>query len=82
LFLDPQEFSSGKLAFSTFWQEGFSFLDLALRKLHIFLQKMLITETTIVTLLVFAVSITISSALVISLGAVLATLIKWGSVVK
>ncbi len=43
---------------------------------------MLITETTIVTLLVFAVSITISSALVISLGAVLATLIKWGSVVK
>jgi hypothetical protein len=41
---------------------------------------MLITATTAVTLLVFAVSIAISSALVVSLRAVAATLIGWGSV--
>jgi hypothetical protein len=35
-----------------------------------------------VTLLVFAVSIAISSALVLSLGAVAATLFRWGSVDK
>jgi hypothetical protein len=41
---------------------------------------MLITATTAVTLPVFAVLIATSSALIISLGAVLATLIGWGSV--
>jgi hypothetical protein len=66
--------SSGKLALSGFWQESFSFLGSALRELHFFLQKMLITVTTAVTLLVFAVSNVISSALVLLLGAVLATL--------
>ncbi len=77
-FLDPQVFSSGKLALFAFWQEGFSFLRLALRNLHLFLLKMLITTTTAVTLPVFAVSIAISSAFVVSLRAVLVTLIRWG----
>jgi hypothetical protein len=58
------------LALSTFWQEGFSFLQLALRNSYLFSLKMLITATTTVNLLVFAVSIAISSALVVSLGAV------------
>jgi hypothetical protein len=40
--------------------------------------QMLITATTAVTLLVFAVLIATSSALVVSLGAVLATLIGQG----
>ncbi len=35
-FCGPREFSSGKLALSTFWQEGFSFPDLALCHLHFF----------------------------------------------
>jgi hypothetical protein len=43
---------------------------------------MLITATTAVTLSVFVVSIAISSALMLSLGAVLATLIGPGSVDK
>jgi hypothetical protein len=66
------------LALSAFWQEGFSFPRLALRNLHPFSLKMLITATTADTLLVFAVSIAISSALVVSLGAVLVTLIGGG----
>jgi hypothetical protein len=70
------------LALSTFWQEGFSFLQLALLNLHLFSLKMLITATTAVTLPVFAVVITISLALVVSLGAVPATLIGWGLVDK
>ncbi len=49
-----------------------------LRNLHLFLLKMLITVTTSVTLPVFLVLIAISSALVVSLGAVLATLIGRG----
>jgi hypothetical protein len=81
-FLSPQEFSSGKLACSAFWQESLSSLDLAFHKLHLFLQKMLITMTTAVTLPVFAVSIAISLALMLSIGAVAATLIRWGSVDK
>jgi hypothetical protein len=68
------------LALSDFQQEGFSFPDLALHKLHLFLLKMLITTTTAFTLPVFAVLIAISSApLVISFGAVAATLIRQGS---
>ncbi len=43
---------------------------------------MLITATTAVTLLVFAVLIAISSALVVSLGGVVATFIGWGLVDK
>jgi hypothetical protein len=43
---------------------------------------MLITATTAVTLLVFAVLVEISLALVVSLGAVLVTLIGRGSVDK
>jgi hypothetical protein len=43
---------------------------------------MLITLTTAVILPIFAVSIAISLALVVLLGAVLATLIGWGSVDK
>jgi hypothetical protein len=43
---------------------------------------MLITMTTAVTLPVFAVSIAISLALVVSLGAASRTLIGWGSVDK
>jgi hypothetical protein len=46
-FLGPWEFSSGKLAHSAFcfWQEGFSFPDLAFRELHLFILKMHITVT-------------------------------------
>jgi hypothetical protein len=68
------------LALSAFWQEGFLFLQFALRNLHLFSLKMLITATTAVTLLVFAVLIAISLALVVSLGAVSMTLIGRGSV--
>ncbi len=81
-FLGQREFSTGKLALSAFWQDGFSFLRLALRNLHLFSLRMLITATTAVTLLVFAASIAISIALVVSLGTVLTTLIGWGSVDK
>jgi hypothetical protein len=63
------------LALSAFWQEGFSFPQLVLCNLHLFLLKMLITATAAVTLTVVAVLIAISSALIVSLGAVLATLI-------
>jgi hypothetical protein len=66
------------LALSAFWQEGFSFPILALRNLHLFLIKMLITATTAVTLPVFAVLLATSSAFVVSLKAVLTTLIGWG----
>jgi hypothetical protein len=76
--LNPWVFSSRKSALSTFWQEGFSFPRLAFHNLHLFLLKMLITATTAVTLPVFAVSIVIPSAFVVSLKAVLATLIGWG----
>ncbi len=82
MFLGPWEFSSGKSAFSAFWREGFSFRGLALRDLHLFLLKMLITTTTTVTSLVFAVVIAISLALIVSLGDVLATIIGRGSVDK
>ncbi len=81
-FLGPWEFSSRKLGLSVFWQEGFSFPDLALRKLHLFLLKMLNIATTPVTLPVSVVLIAISSALVVSLGAVAATLVGRGSVDK
>jgi hypothetical protein len=63
------------LALSAFFREDFSFLDVALRKLHLLLLKMLIAVTTAVTFLVFAVWIVISSALIVSQGAVAATLI-------
>ncbi len=69
------EFSSGKLALSAFWQESFLVPGLALRDLHFFSQKMLITVISTVTFPVFAVSIVISSALMLLLGAVLTTLI-------
>jgi hypothetical protein len=49
-FLGLRENSSRKLALSAFWQEGISFLDLALCKSHLFLLKMLITATAAVTL--------------------------------
>jgi hypothetical protein len=62
-FLDSWEFSSGKLALSVFWQEGFAFSESAFRKSHHFLLKMLITATTAVILLVFVVLIAILSAL-------------------
>jgi hypothetical protein len=81
-FLGPREFPSEKSALSAFWQEGFWFPRLALRNLHLFPLRMLITTTTAVTLLVFAVSHAISLALVVSLGAVLTTLIGRGSVDK
>ncbi len=68
--LDPRVFSSGILALSAFWQEGLSFPRLALRNLHLFLLKMLITVTTAVTFPVFAVLLAISSAFVVSLRAV------------
>jgi hypothetical protein len=68
------------LALSAFWQEGFSFAAFVFRELHLSLLEMLITSTTAVTLPVFVVLIAISSALVVSLGAVAATLIGWGSV--
>jgi hypothetical protein len=70
------------MALSVFWQEGFSFLDLVLRKLHFFLLNMLITATTAVTLPVFAVLIAISSALMLLIGAVSKNLIGRGSVDK
>jgi hypothetical protein len=61
--------------------KSFSFLKLAFRKLHLLLLKILITTTTAVNFPVFAVSIAISSALVVTLGAVLVTLIGRGWVV-
>jgi hypothetical protein len=76
--LDPRVFSSGMLALSAFWQEGLSFPRLALRNLHLFLLKMLITATTAVTLPEFAVLIAIWSAFVVSLRALLRTLLGWG----
>jgi hypothetical protein len=51
-------------------------------RLFFYLLKVLITATTAVTVPVFTVSIVISLALVVSLGAVLATLIGRGSVYK
>ncbi len=50
--------------------------------MHCLLLKMLIRATTTVILLIFAVLIMISSALVVSLGAVAATLIGQGKVDK
>jgi hypothetical protein len=79
-FFDLWDFFSWKSALSAFWQEGFSFLDLAFCKSHYFLQKMLITVTTAVTLPVFVVSIAISLSLIVSLGAVVGTLMRQGSV--
>ncbi len=79
-FLDLREFSSGKPALSAFWQESFLSPELVSCKLHSFLQNMLITVTTAFTLPVYALLITISSALMLSLGAVVATLIRWGLV--
>jgi hypothetical protein len=76
--LDSQVFSSGISALSAFLQESLSFLRLMLRNLHFFLLKVLITATTAVTFPVFAVSIAISSAFVVSLRAVLTTLIRQG----
>ena len=76
--LDPRVFSSGKLALYAFWQEGLSFPRLALRNSHLFFLKMLITATTAVTFPVFAVLLAISSAFVVSLRAVLTTLIGRG----
>jgi hypothetical protein len=52
--------------------------EISAPQLASFFLKMLITLTTAVTLPVCAVSITISSAFVVSLGAVLATLIGQG----
>jgi hypothetical protein len=78
-FLNLRDISSGKLALSAFWQEGFSFPDLALRNLHLYSLKMLIATTTAVTLPIFAVLIAISSDLVTSLRAVVATSIRCGS---
>jgi hypothetical protein len=71
-------FSCKKMALSTFWQEGLSFLRLALYNLHLFRLKRLIIVTTAVTLPVFAVSFAISSAFVALLRAVLMTLIGQG----
>ncbi len=71
-------FSSGKLALSDFWQEGLLFPRLVHSNLHLFLLNMLITATTAVTFPVFAVLLAISSAFVVSLRAVLMTLIGWG----
>jgi hypothetical protein len=62
-FLSLWEFSSRELALSAFCQESFLSPDLAFRKLHLFLLKMLINVTTTVTLPVFADWIAISSAL-------------------
>jgi hypothetical protein len=78
--LGPRECSSRKSALSAYWQEGLSFPDLALHKSHFFLLKSLIIATTAFTLPFFAVSIAISLALIISLGAVAATLIGRGLV--
>jgi hypothetical protein len=57
---------------------GLLFLRLAIRYLHLFFLKMLITATTAVTFPVFAVSLAISSAFVVSPRAVLTTLIGRG----
>ncbi len=76
--LNLQVFFSGQSALPAFWQEGFSFPRLALRNLHLFLLKMLITATTAVNIPVFAVLIAISSAFIVSLRAVLTTLIRRG----
>jgi hypothetical protein len=85
-FLGLQEFFPENRHFPPFGTEGFSFLQITLCNLHIFSLKMLITATTAVTLPVllpvFAVLIAISSALVVSLWAVLATLIVRGLVNK
>jgi hypothetical protein len=70
------------LGLSGFWEEGFLFPGLALRDLHFFLQNMLITATTAVTLAFFAVSIAISLDLMLLLGAVSTTLIRRASVDK
>ncbi len=77
-FRNPQVFSCKKMALSTFWQEGLSFPRLALRNLHFFLLKMLITATTAVTFLVSAVTFAISSSFVATLRAVSTTLIGRG----
>jgi hypothetical protein len=45
---------------------------------HLFFLKMLITATIAVTFPVFAVSIAIASAFIVSLRAVSMTLIRWG----
>jgi hypothetical protein len=82
MYLNLREFSLKKLALSTFWHEGFLFPGIALRDLHFYLQKMLITATTALTLPVFAVSIAISSALLVLLGAVSTTLTGLASVDK
>jgi hypothetical protein len=71
--LGLREFSSGKTALSTFWQEGSSFPQLALHNCVLLSLQMLIIVTTTVTLPVFAVLIAISLALVFSLWVVLAT---------
>jgi hypothetical protein len=76
--LDLWVFSSGKSSLSAFWREGFSFPRLALRNLHLFSLKMLITATVAVSLLVFAVLIAILSAFVVSLRVVSVTLIGRG----
>jgi hypothetical protein len=55
---------------------------LSILQIASFSQKMLITATTVVTLPVFAVLVAISSAFMLSLGAIAATLIGWGSVDK
>ncbi len=77
-FRDPRVFSCKKWAHSALWREGLSFPRLALRNLHFFLLKMLITATTAVTFLVFVVSFAISSAFVATLRAVLTALIGRG----
>jgi hypothetical protein len=77
--LDPRVFFSRKLALSAFGREGLSFPRLALCNLHLYFLKMLITATTVVTFPVFAVSLAVSSAFVVSLRAVSMTLIGWGS---
>ncbi len=74
-FCYPRVFSCKKSALSAFWREGLSFQRLALRNLHLFLLKMLITATTAVTLPVFAVFFAISSAFIALLRAVSTTLI-------
>jgi hypothetical protein len=64
-------FSCGKLALSAFWQEGLLFPRLALRNFASFSFENAHYR-------VFAVSFAISSAFVLSLRAVLMTLIGWG----
>ncbi len=63
------------MALSALWQEGLSFPRIALRNLHFFFLKMLITATTVVTFPVFAVSFAISSAFIATLRAVSTPLI-------